>query len=75
MDIASICFKLMLAYPGDRVLTPMPSSPAEVVRKAVGQIMAGILVANCKIKMRLVLVNYGIGFGRKLLPYPWVWEI
>lgn len=65
----------MLAYPGDRVLTPILPSPAEVVRKAVGQMMASILVAKCKQKICYVLVNYGIGFGRKLLPCPWLWEI
>lgn len=65
----------MLAYPEVRLLAPISPSPAEVVRKAVGQIMAGILVANCKQKICYVLVNFGIGFGRKLLPYSWVWEI
>jgi hypothetical protein len=65
----------MLAYPGDRVLTPILPSPAEVVRKAVGQMMAKILVDNCKQKICYVLVNFGIGFGYKPLPYPWVWEI
>ncbi len=53
----------------------MPSSPAEVVRKAVGQMMANILVANCEQKICYVLVNFGIGLGWEPLPYPWVWEI
>lgn len=75
MDIANLCSELMLAYPGDRVLTPILPSPAEVVRKAVGQMMAKILVANCKQKICYVLVNFGIGFGYKPLPYPWIWEI
>ena len=75
MDIANFCFQLMLAYPGILVLAPMSSSPVEVMRKAVGQIMASILVANCKNKMRLVLGKFGIGLGWEPLPYPWVWEI